>query len=238
MPRFLVHGWWNISGAKMSKSLGNVIDPDALTEKYGAETLRYYLMSDMVIGQDADFLDYRIIERYNSDLANSLGNLLNRTLSMANRYVAGRLSKELSAADAKTVTETRRSVGYQVTDYRDLGDDVFMSGTMDMAIRIADQANLLIEQKSPWKMMKEGREQEVAEILYDLSERLRIIAILISPVLPKAAQGIFDQLNWKTDLRGKEERFALAEAVWGKLPDGHLVGKPSPLFPRIEASAD
>jgi methionyl-tRNA synthetase len=238
MPRFLVHGWWNISGAKMSKSLGNVIDPDALTEKYGAETLRYYLMSDMVIGQDADFLEYRIIERYNSDLANSLGNLLNRTLSMANRYVAGRLSKELSAADAKTVTETRRSVGYQVTDYRDLGDDVFMSGTMDMAIRIADQANLLIEQKSPWKMMKEGREQEVAEILYDLSERLRIIAILISPVLPKAAQGIFDQLNWKTDLRGKEERFALAEAVWGKLPDGHLVGKPSPLFPRIEASAD
>ncbi len=89
MPKFLVHGWWNVSGTKMSKSLGNVVDPDALADKYGAEALRYYLMSDMVTGQDADFLEYRIVERYNSDLANSLGNLLNRTLTMAARYCEG-----------------------------------------------------------------------------------------------------------------------------------------------------
>ena len=89
MPKFLVHGWWNISGTKMSKSLGNVIDPDVLADKYGAEALRYYLMSDMVIGKDADFLEDRIVERYNADLANSLGNLLNRTLSMAARYREG-----------------------------------------------------------------------------------------------------------------------------------------------------
>ena len=89
MPKFLVHGWWNISGAKMSKSLGNVIDPDLLADKYGAEALRYYLMSDMVIGKDADFLEFRIIERYDGDLANSLGNLLNRTLNMAARYCGG-----------------------------------------------------------------------------------------------------------------------------------------------------
>ena len=93
MPKFLVHGWWNISGTKMSKSLGNVIDPDLLAEKYGAEALRYYLMSDMVIGQDADFLEFRIIERHDGDLANSLGNLLNRTLNMAARYSAGSLRR-------------------------------------------------------------------------------------------------------------------------------------------------
>ena len=84
-------------------------------------------------------------------------------------------------------------------------------------------------------MMKEGQTKAVAEILYELVDWLRIIAILISPVLPKAAHSIFDQLNWKMELSGKEARFSLAEAEWGRLPDGHVVGKPTPLFPRIEA---
>src|SRR5213595_3521866 len=91
MPQLLVHGWWNISGVKMSKSLGNVVDPDALIEKYGAEALRYYLMSDIGMGKDADFSEERLVERYNSELANSLGNLLNRTLSMASKYAADQL---------------------------------------------------------------------------------------------------------------------------------------------------
>jgi methionyl-tRNA synthetase len=238
MPKFLVHGWWNVSGTKMSKSLGNVVDPDLLADKYGAEALRYYLMSDMVIGYDADFLEYRIAERYNADLANSLGNLLNRTLSMAARYAAGQLSRGKPTADElRRLVDSRSDLARDVQAYRDLADDVAMSGTMDTVIRIADQANLDIEKTSPWKKMKEGRHVEVAQILYDLSERLRIIAVLISPVLPTAAHGIFDQLNWKMELSGKEERFSLAEAEWGRLPDGHIVGKPVPLFPRIEQTA-
>ena len=92
MPTLLVHGWWNIAGAKMSKSLGNVVDPDGLIDKYGAEAVRYYLMSDIVSGKDADFSEERLIERYNADLANSLGNLLNRTLNMAHRYRVGKVS--------------------------------------------------------------------------------------------------------------------------------------------------
>ena len=115
-----------------------------------------------------------------------------------------------------------------------------MSGTMDTAIKIANDANRYIEQTSPWKMMKEGHNQAVAEILYDLAERLRIIAILISPVLPKAAHGIFDQLQWKLGDAGKESRFRLADAQWGGatgLPDGHTLGQPTPLFPRIETPA-
>ena len=91
MPKLLVHGWWNISGAKMSKSLGNVVDPDVLADKYGVEALRYYLMSDIVTGKDADFSEERLIGRYNSELANSLGNLLNRTLNMVQRYRDGKL---------------------------------------------------------------------------------------------------------------------------------------------------
>src|SRR4029434_5797102 len=154
---------------------------------------------------------------------------------MAARYSAGRLSRGKPAADElRLLVDTRSDLAKDVQAYRDLADDVAMSGTMDTVIRIADQANSYIERKSPWRMMKEGKRVEVAQILYDLAERLRIIAILISSVLPKAAHGIFDQLNWKMELRGNEERFSLAEAEWGKLPDGHVVGKPVPLFPRIE----
>jgi methionyl-tRNA synthetase len=227
MPTFLVHGWWNISGAKMSKSLGNVIDPDALVGKYGAEALRYYLMTDMVAGYDADFLEYRIAERYNADLANSLGNLLNRVLNMTDRYCSGRLSRGALAAD--------ESLQILIESYLGLAQDAAMSGTMDRVVEIVTRANQWIEQTAPWKMMKEGKGEQVAQILYDLVERLRIIAILASPVLPQAAHGIFDQLNWKMELRGKEERFSLGEAKWGELPDDHVVGKPTPLFPRIEA---
>ena len=100
--------------------------------------------------------------------------------------------------------------------------------------------NQTIEQQAPWKLVKDPeRSSDVDALLYQLAESLRIIAILLSPVTPKAAHGIFDQLNWKMepDLRGKEARFSLADAAWGKLPDGHVVGKPTPLFPRIEVSA-
>ncbi|CAN5560242.1 methionine--tRNA ligase [soil metagenome] len=230
MPKFLVHGWWNISGAKMSKSLGNVIDPDELADKYGAEALRYYLMSDIVVGFDADFLEYRIIERFNGDLANTLGNLLNRTLAMSARYLEGKLRRgELG--------EAPKSIATLVRAYSDRAEDVAMSGTMDIAVQIANEANQLIERYAPWKMVKQGQTRAVAGILYDLTDWLRIIAILISPILPKAAHGIFDQLNWKMEpeLAGKEARFSLVEAEWGILPDGHVVGKPIPLFPRIEA---
>jgi methionyl-tRNA synthetase len=227
MPTLLVHGWWNISGAKMSKSLGNVVDPDVLIDKYGAEAVRYYLMSDIVTGKDADFSEQRLIERYNGDLANSLGNLLNRTLSMASRYCESKLARGQKGR-SKDYLELR------VRAYRDLAQDVAMSGTMDTILKIAYEANSLVEKSAPWKLVKEGQTKVVAEILYDLSDWLRIIAILISPVLPKAAHGIFDQLNWKMDLSGKEERFRLEDAKWGGLPNGHVVGKPVPLFPRIE----
>src|SRR5262249_36060056 len=98
IPQLLVHGWWNISGAKMSKSLGNIVDPNVLADKYSPEAIRYYLMSDIATGKDSDFSEGRLIERYNADLANNLGNLLNRTLNMAHRYRDGRL---VSSADVE-----------------------------------------------------------------------------------------------------------------------------------------
>ena len=99
-------------------------------------------------------------------------------------------------------------------------------------------ANRLVDDEKPWKLAKDPAQAERLDaVLYTLAESLRIIAILISPVLPKAAHGIFDQLNWKLDEAGKDTRFCLADAVWGGLSDGHVLGKPVPLFPRIEVAA-
>jgi methionyl-tRNA synthetase len=95
--------------------------------------------------------------------------------------------------------------------------------------------NYFVDQTAPWKRAKDEAQRDVLDaILYHCVETVRLVGILISPVLPKAAHGIFDQLNWKMDLSGKEERFSLKDAEWGGLPDGHMVGKPVPLFPRIE----
>ena len=222
MPTLLVHGWWNIAGAKMSKSVGNVVDPNLLAEKYGAEALRYYLMSDIATGKDADFSEERLVLRYNTDLANNLGNLVNRTLNMAQKYRGGRLSQHPNEG-------LQSRAGYCVSANAACFDWFSVDGALNQAELLATEANQFVEQKAPWKLAKDPAQAEQLDaVLYHLAESLRIIAILISPVLPKAAAGIFAQLNWTGPM-------TLAEADWGKLPDGHILGQPTPLFPRIEA---
>jgi len=255
MPQLLVHGWWNLAGAKMSKSVGNIVDPFVLADKYGADALRYYLMSDITTGRDSDFSEERLVKRYNADLANSLGNLLNRTLNMAARYQGSRIELPLGErlqnphersgeSYAEGIVKKIQSYNSHMTAGRippitlplTIGPFV-INAAIENVLGIADQANALVETAAPWKLAKGSdtlSKTNLNAVLYSLTETLRIIAILISPVSPKAAHGIFDQLNWKMELSGKEERFSLADAEWGRLPDGHVVGKPVPLFPRIE----
>src|SRR5262249_2219712 len=163
----------------------------------------------------------------------SLGNLLNRTLNMVHRYRDGRLSAfgKVEFADNSSFAELIQSIVEQYSDsfVRQSVDD-----GLEHAMHLAKMCNLQIEVSAPWKLAKDENHQRLDSLLYGLMESLRIIAILISPVSPRAAHEIFDQLNWKMDFSGKEERFSLADAEWGRLPDGHVVGKPVPLFPRIE----
>ena len=245
MPRLLVHGWWNISGAKMSKSLGNVVDPNELADKYGAEALRYYLMLD-ITGQDADFSEERLVEAHNNWLSNSIGNLLSRTLNMIHRYFDGRLPMSFDQARIHE-TEVLRFIDQADADsaaehgwYRYFMERSDPYGALQSLEESARECNGLIESRKPWVLAKDfTRRTELGAILVLLVEALRVIAIRLSPVLPKAAHGIFDQLNWKMepDLAGKEARFSLADAEDGKISDGHVVGKPTPLFPRIEVEA-
>jgi methionyl-tRNA synthetase len=226
MPQLVVHGWWNISGAKMSKSLGNVVDPDVLADTYGAEALRYYLMSDIATGKDSDFSEERLVERFNSDLANNIGNLLNRALSMSHRYRAGVLRS--SGDDDPLRTHATNAVA---TYRREL--DQFQPQAALLAVNeFVTACNTYVEVTAPWKLAKDPERGETLDhVLYGLAESLRIVALLLSPVLPKAAAAILGQLNWNVD------QLTLSEAEWGKLPDRHTVGNPVPLFPRIDTGA-
>jgi methionyl-tRNA synthetase len=222
MPQLLVHGWWNISGAKMSKSLGNIVDPNVLADKYSAEALRYYLMSDIATGKDADFSEERLIERYNADLANSLGNLLNRTLNMAHRYRDGVVTQKggdspLAAQSVDLLRDYDRAMsGFEI------------HSALTRVGEFVTTCNTYIEMTAPWKMAKEPERGDALDhTLWALAEALRVIAVLISPVLPNAAGQIFYQLNWSRN-------YTLANAAWGGLPNEHRLGKPAPLFPRIE----
>jgi methionyl-tRNA synthetase len=231
IPPLLVHGWWNISGAKMSKSLGNIVNPDALADKYGAEALRYYLMSDIATGKDSDFSEERLIQRYNTDLANNLGNLLNRTLSMAWKYRNGRITS--GSYDDEMTADIRGKGQAQLTQeaFPHCMEEFELDTALSLVRAYCGLCNELVEKSAPWKLAKEPEQADrLSAVLYHLAEALRIIAILLSPVLPNAAVGIFAQLNW-------DRAFALADAKWGGLPNGHLLGKPTPLFPRIETEA-
>ena len=259
MPQLLAHGWWNLGGTKMSKSAGNVVDPFALVEKYGADAVRLYLTGAIATGEDADFSEERLWTHYNTSLANGLGNLVSRTLSMIHRYLRGHLRKVQGQQSTKIasswlnyveqwglVGETNSySEDFDGGSHKTPDGKVFplpkfqVHSAVGLVMETIARCDRAIEESAPWKLAKDPtKAEELARILYILTEVIRVIAIWISPVMPKAAHGIFDQLNWKmeSELRGKEKRFSLADAEWGRLPDRHVVGKPVPLFPRIETT--
>jgi methionyl-tRNA synthetase len=223
MPQLLAHGWWNLGGAKISKSAGNIIDPFVLAEKYGAEAVRYYLMSDIATGKDADFSEERLIERYNGDLANSLGNLLNRTLNMTHRYRDGVVRRTggespLARQAAELLHEYDRAMSRSE-----------VNGAISRLVQFATTCNTYIEMTAPWQLAKDpSRSDALDHVLFVLVESLRVTGVLISAILPTAAREIFWQLNLR-------EGYKLSDANWGGLPDEHHLGKPAPLFPRIES---
>ena len=223
MPRLLVHGWWNVSGAKMSKSLGNIVDPLLLTEKYGADAVRYYLMRDIITGQDADFSEARLVLRYNTDLANDLGNLVNRTINMAQRYRSGILRKTMVAdADLERIEGIAHSM---IEKYQGAFRQFQPHAGLEAIWELVAAANALVEQKAPWKLAKDPAESDLLDsVLYTLVESTRLLAQCMRPIIPGASTSILRQLN-AANVTGFK---------WGVTQDGHRVGTPSPVFPRIE----
>ena len=224
------HGWLIMEGDKMSKSKGNVIDPVALIEEFGADAIRYFLLREITLGMDGNFSREALINRINADLANDLGNLLHRTLSMIGRFNNGRIE---AASDIGEIDQDLTQLAQNtVEQYEKFMDDMDINAAIKAVWTLIGRANKYIDETSPWALAKDAAKRgRLNTVLYNLAETLRIIAILISPLMPVTAPKIWAQLGLESDFGAVT--FADAK-VWGKLPGGTKVGTPEPIFPRIE----
>jgi len=227
MPTLLVHGWWNISGAKMSKSLGNTVDPDVLADRHGRAALRYYLMADIATGRDADFSEERLIQRHNVDLANGLGNLVNRTLNMTRKYREG--SPNAADLPGDLAGHLAANASAQAAYMRSMREGQVQSGLESLG-DVVNRANALVDASAPWKLAKDPEQaHRLDAVLTTLILSARTAATMLLPVLPEAAAEILGQLN----LSAK----SLEEGGQELLPPGYRCGEPSPVFPRLEMPA-
>ena len=221
------HGWLVTDDEqKMSKSKGNVIDPVKLVEEFGADAIRYFLLREITLGLDGNFYRDALIQRINADLANDLGNLLHRTLNMI-----GKFQKKILLPSTKG-TDLDKSFRQEAIDtakeYRKLMENIQLSDAIKVVWKFIGRANKYIDETAPWKLAKdETKRQELANVLYNLAESLRIVSILIEPLMPTTAQRIREQLKVTAELKLDDAE------VFGLLEANHEVGKPEQLFPRI-----
>ena len=226
------HGWLVVDGTKMSKSLGNVVDPNALIDIYGADAIRYFLLREINLGQDGNFSQEALIERINADLANDLGNLLHRTLNMMNKFQDGVIlaAETESSIDASLKADAMETVA----KFRDGMEKMELSATIKTVWAFISRANKYIDETAPWALAKdESKKAELATVMYNLAESLRIISGLISPFMPQTAPKLWVQLGL-----GDEESFKALQLTeleqWGGIATGTKIGTPEQLFPRIE----
>jgi methionyl-tRNA synthetase len=220
LPRqILVHGWWQKEGAKISKSTGNIVDPVAVIRDWGVDAFRFYVTRELDIGPDGNWTDAGFQGRYQAELANGMGNLVNRSLSMLRRYRQGVVparSDEL----ATEVEALAQSAIAHLESFR-------LQAALIQVGSLVTRANQYVDQTSPFKLAKDpAQAARLDAVLYTLVEICRVLAVLVSPFLPATAAKISAQLR----LAAAPE--SLREARWGGLAVGHIIGEPAPLFPR------
>lgn len=223
------HGWLVLESGKMSKAKGNVVDPNRLIEKYGLDAVRYFLLREIPFGADGYYSEEALINRINADLANDLGNLLNRTLTMIERYFHGTIPAP--GAEEALDRELRELWVQAVTEATGAMERLELSNALVSLFKWVARANKYIDEVAPWVLAREGKEERLRTALYYLAEGLRQVAVALAPFLIETPEKIWRQLGLSDSPRSVpwEEL-----TRWGGLPAGTRIEKGEPLFPRID----
>lgn len=233
-PRsILAHGWWSINGSKMSKSTGNFVDPVAFANQYGTDALRYFVIREMSVGQDSDFSQQQFLARYNAELANNLGNLVNRTLNMANRFAAGRIPEPDAAADSDLERDLRDLWKKTRDEVIALNEGFQFHIALERTFSFITATNAYIEKRAPWKLGKSAEAADQSALrtsLATMAEALRLANALLYAVMPGSTAKINAVLGNEPDATSAWRD----ELVWDNRLAGNKVAETAILFPRPE----
>jgi methionyl-tRNA synthetase len=235
--RVFGHGFLTKDGRKISKTLGNTVDPVDLVNRYSADAIRYYFLKEIEFGQDGDFNETRFINTLNADLANDLGNLLNRTLNMAKKYCNSEVPN-CSGEDIPSDNQLK-AIGSVLSDkVTQAYESLAFSQASEAIFTLIRACNKFIDEQAPWKLYKQGQQQAVEQVLYAVLESVRLAAYLLSPIIPNISNDIYQQLGFSIDFNNKSltdvtEPF-VTHSAWGTLTPRQKLGEAKPVFARLE----
>lgn len=233
--KILGHGWLVMKDGKMSKSKGNVIYPETVVERYGLDALRYYLMREVPFGSDGVFTPEAFVDRTNFDLANDLGNLVNRTISMINKYFDGELPR-YTGHETEFDEDLEQTVYENIRIYEESMEETEFSKSLRAVWTIVSRTNKYIDETAPWVLAKdEAKQQELGNVMVHLAENIRIVAVLLKPYLTHGPKEIFRQMNvTDADLHTFDSIM-----TYGSIRTaGRMINKPEPIYPRLDVEAE